>query len=106
MILIASLLGMDNSGMSGLDYLKHVRTLRCQVCPEPAEPHHLKPIGMGNLRFDETPRHYTALNLCRVHHTEIEVIGMKKFEDRHGINCWREAFRNYLIWATGGDFNR
>lgn len=96
-----------------LKYLGHIRSLPClggttqaQVfipCREKAEPHHLMKIGMGNNRKNPTVRHYTAIPLCRQHHTQIETtLTLQECELMWRTNLWKWAFRNYLRWLDNG----
>jgi len=78
--------------MNSLDYLNYIRKLPCSVCGQQAEPHHLEAIGMGMNRKKPTPRHYSAIPLCREHHTEIHW-NRQKFEEKYRFNSWKEAFK-------------
>jgi len=78
---------------SGLEHVKCVREMRCLVCDEQGEPHHLRPIGIGRKRKNEMLEHYTVIPLCRKHHNEIHTIGIEQFNLIHRIDVWREAFR-------------
>ncbi len=55
-------------------YLDWIRTLPCLLCgkPGPSDPHHTASGGMGLTGSD-----YSAIPVCRVHHTEIHNTGGK-----------------------------
>ena len=62
-------------------YLDFVREYGCGVCLNSAEPHHLVSRGAGG-------SDYTAIPLCREHHTELHQYGKGLFEDKHHIDVW------------------
>lgn len=67
-------------------YLEFIRDHPCCVCFNyPTDADHLTTRGAGG-------SDYTAIPLCRVHHAARHQFGLKKFEERFGVNCWREAF--------------
>ncbi|KRN31124.1 putative HNHc nuclease [Liquorilactobacillus mali] len=57
----------------------------CMICGKHSDLHHLETIGMGGNRtkVDHTKRGLVAL--CRVHHMEIEQIGINAFEQKYHI---------------------
>ncbi|MFQ5445057.1 MAG: putative HNHc nuclease [Nitrospinales bacterium] len=57
---------MDKS----LKYLDYIRSLPCAYCGQPAEPHHLKAVGMGRNRKRPMKEHLTTIPVCRQHHNE------------------------------------
>ena len=69
------------------NYLSYVRGMRCLVCGDTnTDPHHL--ISRGSFGSD-----YTAIPLCREHHTELHSSGITKFEEKYSINLWKDAFK-------------
>ena len=79
--------------MTGLEHLAKVRKMPCLVCGHEASPHHLKTVGLGRNRKRELIEHKTVIPLCTIHHTEIHQIGIRRFNEKYNIDCWREAFR-------------
>ena len=77
--------------MKSLDYLKKIRKDNCCICGSKAEPHHMKEIGMGRNRQLERAEHFTALAMCRGHHSELHTIGLISFQVKYNINLWREV---------------
>jgi len=67
--------------------------MSCLVCGKPGDPHHLSHIGMGRNRKNELREHFTAIPLCREHHTEIHDKGKDRFNLTHRIDVWQEAFK-------------
>ena len=57
------------------------------------DPDHLEAIGMGGNRKKPSQKHYSAVPLCRLHHTERHALGIPRFEDKYKINLWKEAFK-------------
>ena len=66
---------------------------------EKAEAHHLDAVGMGGNRKREMIEHLTVVPLCRICHMELHTIGVKKFEDRHGVNLWRQNAKLLGRWV-------
>jgi hypothetical protein len=62
-------------------YLQWLRGRRCAVwdCWVRAEPHHTKTVGSGG--SDET-----AIPLCRMHHSQCQHMGNKRFAARYGLD--------------------
>jgi|GEM_PF-2985457 len=89
---------MDRS----LEYLESRRWGLCDVpgCNEPADPHHLKAVGMGDDRREPSPRHYTADRLCKAHHTECEQISLEGFEKKYKVDLWWIALKSYVAWIV------
>jgi hypothetical protein len=76
-------------------YLVFVRKQRCAVCRrDHPDAHHLKTRASGG-------SDYTAVPLCRVHHSEWHQIGGRRFEDRHGVNLWRISHGLVVEFLTG-----
>jgi len=48
---------------------------------------------MGRNRKNELSEHFTAIPLCREHHTEIHTKGKDAFNIIHRIDVWQEAFK-------------
>ena len=84
--------------MNSLDYLK-AQKKDCCLCGRSGELHHLDNIGMGRDRKKPLKEHYSVIGLCRLHHTEIHTIGVRNFEDRYGVNLWREAHSRLIDWV-------
>ena len=43
---------------------------------------------------------YSCVPLCRIHHSERHQAGNEKFENKYGINLWKDAFnliRRYFV---------
>ena len=77
-----------------IKYLDYIRGCTCLVCFAPSpDPDHLEAIGMGGNRKNPTLKHYSAIPLCRVPHTERHALPLKDFEDKYKINLWYECFR-------------
>tara|TARA_R110000824_G_scaffold174345_1_gene352456 strand:- start:128 stop:409 length:282 start_codon:yes stop_codon:yes gene_type:complete len=87
-----------------LEYLNYVRGLYCLICftPNP-DPDHLEAIGMGGNRKKPTLKHFSAIPLCRLHHTERHALPLKEFEDKYKINLWYECFRTLRGYYEGKD---
>jgi hypothetical protein len=62
---------------------------RCLVCPNKADFHHLKAVGMGRNRNLKRWEDLTVVPLCREHHAEIHKIGRVMFEKKYNINLWK-----------------
>jgi hypothetical protein len=75
-------------------YLDHIRAMRCLVhgrgCSGRVDPAHLKTRGSGG-------SDYTAVPLCRLHHTEQEG-RTAAFNAKYGVDLWREAHRLAVEW--------
>ena len=77
-----------------LKYLDYIRGCTCLICfASSPDPDHLEAIGMGGNRKKPTLKHYSAIPLCRLHHTERHALPLKEFEDKYKINLWYECFR-------------
>ena len=77
-------------------YVSYIKDIPCLVCSRSSDPHHLKARGWREVKRND----YTCVPLCRIHHTEIETIGMSKFEEGYAISMWQEASRlaiEYLV---------
>lgn len=71
-------------------HLEYVRKLSCVVCAKtPVDPHHLQARGTGEHKRND----YFVLPLCREHHSEVEQIGVQRFEKKYAINLWKEVAR-------------
>ena len=48
----------------------------------------------------QTPKDFSAVPLCREHHSDYHAMGLKEFNNHWRIDCWKEAFklvRRYFI---------
>lgn len=82
------------------EYLMWIKALPCIICGHRAEPHHLEKIQMGGKRGKtQNGSDYSAIPLCREHHTEVEQGGNTKFEKKYFQNVWRNAWSLYLLWT-------
>ena len=83
------------------EYLKYIKSQHCLICGfTPVDPHHLEAIGMGGNRKKQTPKDFSAIPLCREHHSDYHGMGLKEFNEHWRIDCWKEAFkllRRYFI---------
>ena len=80
------------------DYINYIKSKHCIVCGvSPVDPDHLEHIGMGNNRNSKSSllKNYTCVSLCRQHHSERHDLGLRRFEEKHNLNLWKEAF--YLL---------
>ena len=68
------------------EYLEYIREHNCLLCRNMGEPHHLT--TRGGYGSD-----YTAVPLCRKHHTYWHDFGNTVFEVTYEINTWKEAHR-------------
>jgi hypothetical protein len=76
-----------------LDYIRYIRECLCIVCDAPAEPHHLKRVGMGRDRKKKLREHLSAISLCHEHHMQLHNIGEMKFTNKYRIDLWRCSHR-------------
>lgn len=77
-------------------YIEYIRSLPCTVCLDPfVDAAHVQTRGSGGTDFAVVP-------LCRKHHTEQHTIGIRTFEEKHGVNLWEKAFRCLSVFAYGG----
>lgn len=79
-----------------LVFLDRVRRLRCLVvgCSQfYTDPHHLISRGAGG-------SDYTAIPLCRKHHTELHAIGKARFESDYGVDLWEVSSRVVSKYAA------
>ena len=86
--------------MKSTDYVVYVRTLPCVVCNEspPSDPSHLRAIGMGGNRKKENERHFTAIPMCRLCHSNFHAVGITEFEDVWQINVYKVALKILAQW--------
>jgi len=87
--------------MKSIKYVEYVRTLPCCICQRAGEPHHVKAVGSGRDRKKNIPEHYSAIPLCRVHHTELHNMGFNDFEKRYAINLYQEVYRHLSQYLMG-----
>jgi len=78
------------------EYLQWVRSQSCCVCGRtPVDPDHLKARGRGEAKRND----FTAIPLCREHHSERGQLGDEKFQEECKINLWEEvAYRLMRFW--------
>ena len=72
------------------DFLDLVRSKSClisHVHVGATECHHLIARGWRESKRNDL----TAINLCRAAHSELEQIGVEKFQEKYKINLWKEA---------------
>lgn len=76
------------------EYIKYIKSQYCLICGiTPVDPDHLEAIGMGGDRKKQTPKHFSCVPLCRIHHGERHHYGLKGFNEKYRIDLWKEAFR-------------
>lgn len=71
-------------------YLQFVKSKPCIIsheCKGPIDAHHLVAQGWRQSKRNDL----TAISLCRAAHSEIEQIGVEKFEHKYEVNIWREV---------------
>ena len=77
--------------LSSKKYLDYIRKQPCLVCGlQPCDPDHLEARGMGGAGTEK--KDYSCVPLCRIHHSERHQAGNEKFENKYGINLWKDAF--------------
>lgn len=82
-------------------YLAFVREFDCLVCSNPSEAHHLVTGGMGSKGPD-----YTAVPLCRLHHSEYHQIGHGPFAHKFDVDLWRAVANLVTLYFTGIQIDR
>lgn len=78
------------------EYLDWVKSQPCVVghgCYGPTDPDHLKTVGSGGTD-------YSAIPMCRKHHTDRHQYGRVKFERETGVDMWHEAWGLLHQWIT------
>ena len=79
------------------EYIDYIREQRCLACgTTPVDPDHLKAVGMGRNRKNNIVEDFSCIPLCRKCHVERHQIGNIRFEAKHSVNLWKDAY-NYLI---------
>jgi len=58
---------------------------KCCICGRKGETHHWNAIGMGRDRRKIDDSDLRKMQLCRIHHTEIETIGRDSFEKKYHV---------------------
>ncbi|MAH50663.1 hypothetical protein CMI37_32890 [Candidatus Pacearchaeota archaeon] len=82
-----------------LDYLDYVRKQNCCVTGQQMpDVHHLEAIGTRGGRKEPNQRHFSAIPLCRDLHIEVHQIGLHKFQEKHNIQLWKEAYYYVAKW--------
>ena len=77
------------------DYIKYIKSKHCLVCGvSPVDPDHLQTLKMGGENKGGL-KDFSCVPICRKHHTERHDLGLRRFEEKHNINLWKEAF--YLL---------
>lgn len=78
-----------NSKVINEAYLAWIRQRPCVACGKaPVDADHLKARGFGEGKRNDL----TALPMCRKCHIERGQIGNEKFQIKHRIDLWEEAF--------------
>ena len=100
--------------MNGLENMIRGRKIICQAYADfikskpcmishrhigPVDAHHLVAQGWRQAKRNDL----TAVNLCRAAHSEIEQIGVEKFQDKYQVNVWRESAWLLIEWFTVAD---
>lgn len=62
-----------------------IKYKRCCICGRNGEMHHYNAIGMGRNRRKIDDKDLRKMQLCRIHHTEIETIGRDSFEKKYHV---------------------
>ena len=96
---------LRNSKIVALDYLKYLRDKPClisHVHAGPLDVHHLKAVGWKEWKRNDL----VGVPLCRAAHSEIEKIGMNKFEEKYGLTMWKEVFYLFLEYAVKKEWVR
>ena len=82
-------------------YIEFIRNKKCTACyNSPADPDHLITIGMGNNRKKATVKDFSCIPLCRLCHIERGQIGDKKFQEKSGINIWKDLNKYLMEFLT------
>lgn len=80
-------------------YKKYILSHSCLVCPRrEVDPDHLRARGTGSASQND----YSLIPLCREHHSERHQLGNSRFEQRHAVNLWKEAWRLLSCWLIDG----
>ena len=78
-------------------YLRFVREHPCIVCGLPStDAHHVKAKGAGSGQRND----YTAVPLCREHHSQLHQYGLTKFEAVNHVNVWQDVAWLLIEWAN------
>lgn len=67
----------------------------CSICGQSGEVHHWDTVGMGRNRYKIDDSNHRKLSLCRIHHREAHVLGVKQFEQKYHVHG--------VIWNEEGD---
>jgi hypothetical protein len=80
------------------EYISYIKSIRCIIagCSSmDTDPDHLQHRGMGGAGKGGTSTgtiiDFYTIPLCRIHHSERHNSGIKKFEQDHKVNLWKEA---------------
>ena len=66
-------------------YYGCIKNLKCAICGQHGEIHHIDAIGMGRNRNNYDDSEHDKICLCRKHHTEAETIGKFTFYDKYHV---------------------
>tara|TARA_R100001163_G_C4987738_1_gene141503 strand:+ start:306 stop:620 length:315 start_codon:yes stop_codon:yes gene_type:complete len=82
------------------EYLEYIKKLPCCVTGTnvSVDAHHLEHIGMGHDRKQPNQKHFTAVPLNRIMHTEVHAIGLNKFQSKYNVQLWQEAYYYFAKW--------
>ncbi len=89
------------------EYLDFIRVKPCLICGVyGVDAHHMEEIGTGNNSKKLSFRHFSAIPLCRVHHTLYHSPGITTFEVQFAppgkrLHLYREALSLFLEWQSG-----
>jgi len=86
-----------------LIYLERRKGVKCLMCANEGDRHHLSSIGAGRKREIAHWEHFTVINLCREHHSELHQIGEKKFSEKYEINLWKYALLSLAKWMFANE---
>jgi hypothetical protein len=83
---ISSFLTSDDQKDEISSLSTHTDEISSHRCYGRVDPHHLVTRGAGGTDL-------TLVPLCRLHHQELHTVGVETFQQRHGVNLWRELVR-------------
>lgn len=82
-------------------YIEFIKTKPCTACYKtPVDPDHLTSVGMGQNRKRARIEDFTCIPMCRKCHIERHQIGNERFQKKHNIDLWRDAFQYFLEYLT------
>ena len=69
----------------------------CELCNDPAEPHHIYSRGSGGCDCD-----WNVIYLCRRHHDEAHQLGIVRFPEKYNLELiWECAKEHYYRMLRG-----